>query len=130
MKTIYIILIFAATITAGWGFYVKPMKNQLIKNQRELKWYQTNYLSKQGSTLQENNTYLNYHLISLDGGKNWYAIDPDKKFNDKEVKILGNANDVYPKLLNHLNAWDALTSYVEKNGSKDINYNQLFFHIM
>ena len=51
--------------------------------------------------------YFNYHIRSWDAGKNWYAVEYD---NDWGIKILGDAKEMYPGLLEHIKAIDALTS--------------------
>lgn len=72
------------------------------------------YQIKSGGTSLFNGKMLNYNLQSFDGGKIWYACEYGK---DWEVIILGKAEEIYPGLVKHLDAWDKLTKYVEKNGA-------------
>ncbi len=88
------------------------LQDKLAKQQRDLDWYGTNYLHKQGGTSLWNNTNVNYHLRSFDAGKNWYATHTT---ND-EVIIDGPAETVYPGLMKTLQDWDNIIKYAEKNG--------------
>ena len=116
-----------ATMTTIIVFYLlfyKPLKDRATT----LEISKKNYLRKQGGTtygrIRINKEYevdrtlgkdfINYDLRSFDGGKNWYAVDYN--FETKEVKIIGEAEKVYPGLLNHLESWDRLINYVKDNG--------------
>lgn len=90
--------------------------DKLARAETSLKFYNETYLRKQGATSLYNGQMLNYDLRSFDGGLTWYAIDHKLHWDSDQVKILGEADVVYPDLLKHLNAWDNLTKYVEKNG--------------
>ncbi len=115
-------LIFIAL--AGVLFYFmfyKPMNEKIARLERNKNYVDSTYLRKQGSTStygggELGKDFINYDLRSWDGGKNWYAIDKDLPFKQNEVRILGTAEEVYPKLLQHLEAWDKLTEYAQKNG--------------
>lgn len=54
-----------------------------------------------------------YNLQTFDSGKHWYAVEYDK---DWGMSIIGEANQVFPNLLDHLASMDNLSSYVETNG--------------
>lgn len=101
--------------------HISKMRNL----ERTDEYYSNNYLTKNGGTSlfyppnwdkKTQGEHFNYLLKSFDGGKIWYAIDKDKWWNDKEIVILGNANDIYPGLLEHLDGWDKITKHVTKNG--------------
>lgn len=110
-----LILMFACIgiITLKYLFAEKRIKQlkkyQLLNNQHNL-------IKSGGTSLYGDKEMLNYNLRSWDGGKNWYAIDQELCFRFGEVKILGEAETIYPGLLKHLKAWNKLTEYVEKNG--------------
>jgi hypothetical protein len=100
--------------------------DEIKRLKRRTDYFDTNYLSKQGATsvYQNKEAYkgenmLNYDLRSWDGGKNWYAIDVDLPFEQNQIKILGTAEEVYPKLLEHLEAWDDLNAWIKINGAVD-----------
>lgn len=86
-------------------------------------------LRKQGSTSlyyppnwdkKKDGEYFNYNLRSWDGGQHWYAIKYDSKGEPFwGVIVLGEAEELYPELLDHIDGMKALTDYVEKNGSID-----------
>jgi hypothetical protein len=79
---------------------------------RNLDYYQTNYLWKTGGTIMPNGHIINYQLRSFDAGRHWYAVDTK---NDNFI-ILGEANTVYPGLMEHLDAWDRIVKYAVQNG--------------
>lgn len=54
-----------------------------------------------------------YNLRTFDSGKHWYAVQYD---DDWGMKIIGNAEEVYPGLINHLDAMNKLTAHVEAHG--------------
>ena len=67
---------------------------------------------------EKDGKYFNYNLRSWDAGKTWYVIDYDEECGDGwGIIILGNAREMYPGLLEHIEGMDALTKYVEDNGS-------------
>jgi len=89
------------------------LNDELRRAHRDLDWYGTNYLHKQGGTSLWNNQSISYHLRSFDGGKNWYATHTT---TNSEVIIDGPAETVYPGLMKTLQDWDNIVSYAEKNG--------------
>lgn len=111
--------------------YYSILKPKLKKNIRIKKNYK--YFIKKNKSLQGGTSFyyppnwdksidgdfFNYHLKSFDGGKNWYAINQDKLFNNKELIILGTAEDIYPGLLKNLTMWNKLTDYAKNNGHID-----------
>lgn len=60
---------------------------------------------------------LTYELRSFDDGLNWYVI----RRNKNNVYVQGNAENVYPGLLQHLNAMDELYRRVKENGPLNIS---------
>ncbi len=64
---------------------------------------------KIGATTMLGDSVINYRLLSIDYGKNWNVVENNI--------IKGNVNDIYPDLLKHLEAWDNLSAYIERNGS-------------
>lgn len=77
---------------------------------------------KSGGTSLLTGTNINYDLRTFDSGNTWYAV---KRNDDWGISIIGEAEEVYPGLLDHLEAWDTLTEYVQKNGPIDANSIQL-----
>jgi len=105
--------------------YVKPKMDEY----KQLKYYQERvekkYLKYQGSTClyhppnwdkKKDGDYFNYDLRSWDGGKNWYAVELD---DDWGLKILGEAEVLYPNFLKHIQGMNALTNYVKEHGAID-----------
>ncbi|MFC1629723.1 hypothetical protein ACFL11_00645 [Patescibacteria group bacterium] len=84
-------------------------KRAFSSDAKSLAYYEKTMLHKSGWSLG----YGQYDLRSLDGGKQWHAVQEDC---DKGVTILGTAEEVFPGLLDHLQGLDALTSYARKNG--------------
>jgi hypothetical protein len=91
-------------MAAGWFFVYEYYASDL----KDLSYYQKTYLKQSGYS----DGFGNYTLRSLDGGKNWYAVDEEVG----NVRIKGPAKQVYPGLLEHLAAIDKLIKYAEKNG--------------
>ena len=67
--------------------------------------------SKQGSTILYADDTLTCKLRSLDG-QNWYAFDLKN-----HQHFLGNAEEIYPRLVAQIQGWKALTEYTIKNGA-------------
>jgi len=88
-------------------------KNTLLK--RDLSYYQSTYLRKQGGTSlwpgSHGNMFM-YDLRSFDGGRSWYAV----KSKDNVLIVLNEAETIYPGLLNSLAALDEVTTKVTANG--------------
>jgi len=66
--------------------------------------------------VEKNGKYFNYDIRSWNAGKDWYAVKFD---DDWGIKILGDAREMYPGLLEHIRGMQTLTDYVEKNGAID-----------
>lgn len=77
----------------------------------DLNYYQKTFLHRQGGTIL-NDEIINYDIRSFDAGKTWYAV----KNENGELKILEEADFIYPGLLAHLKGWDDLKAYVKENG--------------
>jgi len=97
---------------------LKDSHQLLTQKQRELDWFNATYLDKQGGTSLwpgtiSTNKWVNYHLRSLDGGKNWYATHTT---SNNEVIVDGPAETVYPGLMKTLQDWDNIVSYATKHG--------------
>jgi len=89
---------------------------QLQRYSRELSYYQSTYLHKQGWTKLYPGSGadgLGYDLRSFDRGQTWYAIDTNQR---DRVVILGLAEDVYPGLLQQEAGLAALIEYAKKHG--------------
>jgi len=109
-----------------FGIY-KPNKEILNGHEEREKRHNETYLTKTGSTslyfpptwskIRDGKSF-NYHLRSFDGGKNWFAIDREKLFD--EVFVIGLVEHVYPGLMDYLERMDNLTNHVYEHGSLDI----------
>ncbi len=120
------VMIFITLIVVAVVFYIvgsMPPKREIKRmEQRQTEINKVN-LRKQGSTSLykypgQEGKHCNYHLRSWDAGKTWYAVEYDKEINGDRwgLTILGEANELYPGLLEHLQAWDSLWKHVEENG--------------
>lgn len=99
-------------------FFFLEEKKENKRLTRRLDHYQSTYDSKQGWTSLYGNfdKGLSYNLKTFDGGKTWYACEYGDNW---ELKILGEAEQVYPGLMANLDAWDRITNYAAKNGPID-----------
>jgi len=114
-------LVFIIGLLVGKEYLKSDNEKRL---ERDNKYMSETYLRKHGGTStygegEIGKDFVNYDLRSWDAGKNWYAVDYD--FDTETVKIMGEAEEVYPGLLKHLEAWDALTNHVIENGSITLN---------
>lgn len=94
--------------------------NRVARMQRELDYYASAYKCRNGVTSLwsgSNGEMLTYELRSFDDGLNWYVI----RRNKNNVYVQGNAENVYPGLLQHLNAMDELYRRVKENGPLNIS---------
>jgi hypothetical protein len=84
-------------------------------------YYEENYQTKMGSTmmLTDKTDWTSYELRTFDGGKNWYAVQSD--VSDGSVRVLGDADSIYPGLVRHIDGMEKLQEYVDKNGSLDLS---------
>lgn len=95
---IVIIIACLITISVNADFQIKRLE-------KDLQWYRAAYLWKQGSVAG-----TNYSVFSPNGGRDWYAADPDGEM------IAGEADEIYPNLLNQLPGFKALREYREEHG--------------
>lgn len=98
-------------------FFHAPLQRENKKLKRDLAYYDSTYLSKQGWTSFGGDKGISYSLRSWDSGQNWYAVEMNLDSTPSTLKILGEADTIYPNLLQHLAGIDALTDYVSKNGA-------------
>jgi len=118
----FITVVGTIIILIGLGFMIKYgiVDKQTIVNKSEytelvrVKDFYSNHLHKGGWTEE----FGSYHLRSFDNGVSWYAFDVDN--------LLGNVDSIYPGLIKHIEAWDNITKFVEKNGTiNEDNYKLL-----
>jgi len=133
MEPIHALLILLAVVTWGGFTYglIIPKVQEWKRMKESLKNHKDTYLQKTGATslyfppgwnkIRDGKSF-SYSLRSFDGGKNWYAIDKEKLFD--EVVILGSIEDIYPGLLEHLDGFDDLFNYVSKNGPLDVTNSE------
>lgn len=74
--------------------------------------------SKSGGTSLLTGTNINYNLRTFNSGKTWYAVELD---SDWGMTIIGESEEVYPGLLDHIEAIDRLTQHVQENGAIDLS---------
>lgn len=128
MTTIGSIILIASLLIIGFVYFfiIQPHMEIFNRLKDDQKYHNDTYLSKSGGTslyfppswnkIRDGKTF-NYSLRSFDGGKNWFAIDREKLFD--EVVVLGLVDHVYPGLMDHLDDIDRLTKRVSENGSLD-----------
>jgi len=106
MKQFALFALVIASITTGFmlGKFVTKRSVYVRGMQNELDYYHSKYKSKGGGTRMYNGEMINYDLRSFDGGKTWYFFKPSL---DSAV-IIGEAEEVYPGFVEHLNRWDTL----------------------
>lgn len=117
MITTVIVTVVITVLT--FGLVLKPKYNEYIRLKEYQKYMESIYLRKQGATSTYgdkglHNKMLNYDLRSWDGGKTWYVVDYN--FDSKELKVIGEAEKIYPGLVKHLDAWDKLSERLTEKG--------------
>ena len=111
MMVVYVLLGLFLVPLALLGNSIILMRSENKRLLREVGFYQTTYLRRQGG-IAKSDEFLNYDLRSLDGGLTWYAVQREGGV----VKVIGEVNEVYPGLLDHLIGMDALVVHVQKYG--------------
>lgn len=76
------------------------------ENSERNEYINDNILFKSGGTSAYNGKMINYNLVTLDRGKNWYLINVNNKI--KETTIIGNVENTYPGLVEHLIKQDSI----------------------
>ena len=109
----YYIVIIAITTVVILAFWIHRLTDKNKQLTRNLKYYESTYLSLAGFA----SGWGNYNLVSLDGGKSWYAIE--KKAGITEM--LGPAERVFPGLLDHIKGMGDMANYVMKYGPISIS---------
>ena len=118
----FIFIAFIATIIIA-GLVSPKLRDYKRMNERQAERVKIE-LRKQGGTAlyyppnwdkKKNGSHFNYEIRSWDGGMNWYVIDHN--FKTTEFKVLGDAEELYPGLLEHVIGMDQLTKHVQDNGS-------------
>jgi hypothetical protein len=113
------LLVIALALIIGASYAEKHVRN-MKSMRRELDYYHNTYKIRQGGTslwAGSKGEPLNYLLESFDGGLNWYVIRTD----GSNRYVQGNVENVYPGLLKHLQAMDALTARMESQGPLDLD---------
>jgi hypothetical protein len=122
-KSMLELIVFGSIITfclaiGTWNLHVD---NQRMKH--SLDYYDANYLRKQGGTTSwpgSKGGWVNYDLRSFDAGKHWYVVTN----NGDGFVIVGEAEKIYPGLIDNLDAWDAIVNYAQSNGPISLNNSQ------
>ena len=109
LQVIFAVVLVISSFAGGIYFHKKGN----ARNLKELAYYQSTFLRKQGFTVFVEEAKNGYNLRSFDGGKTWYAAE---QLADGSLKILGLSDVVYPGLLQHLHGMDALKNHVKKFG--------------
>ncbi len=123
----FLLCAFIALIIYGTVFHDKLLRHKNMM-ERQADRYKLE-LREQGGTVlyyppnwnkETDGSFFNYMIHSWDGGKTWYATEYDKECEGGwGIRILGNAQEMYPGLLEHILGMHQLTKYVEDNGSID-----------
>ena len=105
MNPISIIILAAIILGAGVLTAFLAVKNDFAIQTKRLEYTQQRYLRMQGYTRlwrsPAHSDGVNYHLVSVDAGKHWIALD-------ERGRALGDAETVLPGLLEQRSALDAL----------------------
>lgn len=112
-----VILILAVTVLV-LGINHINLKGDLAKSERTLSRVTQHLDSKSGGTKLLTGEMINYNLKTFDGGKHWYATEYDE---DWGVIILGEAEEVYPGLLEHIKVMDKIYDRISTNGPLDLS---------
>ena len=112
IKNMIIIVLIVATGVLWWGYY-KALEHTDIMITSISDMHRSEYQYKQIVDYTDINNVKAYDTISVDGGKTWYEITPDKK-------LLGVFDTRHPglrkKIEERSKALDALCAYAERNG--------------
>lgn len=105
-----IALVFALIVLILSVLYkvLEPMVEDARKVKKLNRFYTRRYKTYKGSTTlwypekweEPDDVSFKYNLRTFDGGKNWYVVDYERSTN--EVKIVGDAEELYPGLVEHL----------------------------
>lgn len=106
MTNILVVALLVIASVLGGSYYTK---RAFLRDSQSLAYYERTMLHKQGFAMG----FGSYELRSFDGGKLWYAVE---RGENGAVIIKGTADEVFPGLLKHLDAMDALVEYAKKNG--------------
>jgi len=106
MKIEEVIILILATMVLVLGFAGINLNEDLAQSERTLNHTTRHLDSKGGGTKLLTGEWINYNLKTFDSGKHWYATERN---DDGGVIILGTAEEIYPGLLKHLEAWDKLS---------------------
>lgn len=127
----FTILFCFASFLAGKKAY--SLWRELLTLRRSKEYFDKTYLQKTGSTATyvppecDFGEHFFYDLRSFDGGNTWYAVKEAFAWGEitttqnRFVKILGEAEVVYPGLLENITAWDELIAHAKKNGAVTAN---------
>ncbi|MBI2124266.1 hypothetical protein HYT92_00590 [Candidatus Pacearchaeota archaeon] len=90
------LILLIVVILAGGACYLR-IQGESFQDCRDVAdYYQAKYRYQVGNI----KGFGHFSLVSLDGGKNWYAFAENEK--NGEVKILGAAEEKFPGLLRYL----------------------------
>jgi len=91
---------------------IRKYENTIESKNDHLNFYQSTYKKEAGGTALYNGKYMDYDLRSLDGGVTWYAV----KRSGDSLKIMGEAEKIYPGLRKMNETWTKLFAKIEKEG--------------
>lgn len=109
----FIPILFGLLVIAGVVMGHDHFSTKLSSAERTIEYLTRHTDSKSGGTVLLTGDWINYNLKTFDSGKTWYAIEYDAGWG---MTILGKAEDVYPGLLDHIEAIDRLSEYANNNG--------------
>ena len=107
--TVLLVGLVAVSGIAGYNHHVY----EISKRDREIEYLTQHRDFKSGGTSLLTGEPINYNLRTFDGGRTWYAVEFD---NESRMTILGEAEEVFPGLLDHISALDRLTEYAKLHG--------------
>lgn len=107
--TLLTLIALGAGVFAGIFYKQVEVEGLLVDKENAFEhWRQ-----KVGSTTLWNGEMTSYNLRSFDAGETWYQVEYDK---DWRMRIVGNAETLYPGLIKSVVAMDELTKHVDVNG--------------
>jgi len=119
--TLLVVLIGCLLISLFGVIKFLDVKKNSERIEKEITWYKKAIQTKNGWS----KGYGSYNIVTFDGGETWYnykgSVDPEATRNDG-FYFLTPTDTV---LVKHINAWDVLTNYVEKNGPIDFSGKDL-----
>lgn len=115
VKLLIAVLLVASGVTSALMFHFKIELDRVVTAREERTKHQLALVGSTRLWSGSNGEFFNYHLRSFDGGASWVAIN---MADDGRMKILGDAEALYPGLLAAIQHGHDLAELVTTIGSK------------